>query len=172
MSSVTRTRGSGGQALEGLTRAAGATLAMVLVGSVGLAAMDKEPTRVRMRIQPIASTRGVDLYQAYCLQCHGKGGKGDGSLAKGLRKPPADLTGIAERNGGTLSRVSVGRYIMGDRSGGAQSWDKDWNPVVARDGAIDDMPLWSYLFEKMYPDQPNRLRFESLAQYVESIQGK
>jgi hypothetical protein len=33
-------------------------------------------------------------------------------------------------------------------------------------------PLRSYLFEKMYPDQPNRLRFESLAQYLESLQGK
>ena len=172
MSDRVQARGVAGRAFDGVARTAGAALAMVLLASLGLAAKEKEPTRVKMRILPIASTRGVDLYQAYCVQCHGKGGKGDGGLATGLRKPPADLTRIAERHGGTFSRVSVGRYIMGDRAGGSQSWDQDWNPVVARDGGIDDMPLWSFLFEKLYPDQPNRLRFESLAQYTESLQGK
>jgi hypothetical protein len=128
---------------------------------------------VKLRLRPVASTKGIDLYRGYCLQCHGNEGKGDGPLATGLRTPPADLTRIAERNGGKFSRVGVSRYIMGDRPGGVTSLDEDWNPVVVRGGVADDMPKWSYLFAKLYPsDRANGLRFESLAQHVESIQAK
>ena len=39
-----------------------------------------------------ASARGQQLYQTYCMVCHGTDGKGTGPAAKGLQHPPADLT--------------------------------------------------------------------------------
>lgn len=36
--------------------------------------------------------RGEALYQRYCMQCHGDAGAGDGTLARDLGPPPADLT--------------------------------------------------------------------------------
>lgn len=38
-----------------------------------------------------ASARGEQLFQTYCLMCHGADGKGTGFAAKGLPHPPADL---------------------------------------------------------------------------------
>jgi mono/diheme cytochrome c family protein len=39
-----------------------------------------------------AIARGAQLFQTYCLMCHGADGKGTGPLARGLPHPPADLT--------------------------------------------------------------------------------
>ena len=39
-----------------------------------------------------AIARGAQLYQTYCLMCHGADGKGQGPAAKGLPHAPADLT--------------------------------------------------------------------------------
>ena len=39
-----------------------------------------------------AIARGQQLFQIYCLMCHGADGKGTGPIAKGLPHPPADLT--------------------------------------------------------------------------------
>ena len=39
-----------------------------------------------------AIARGQQLFQTYCLLCHGADGKGTGPIAKGLPHPPADLT--------------------------------------------------------------------------------
>lgn len=41
---------------------------------------------------PAASARGEQLFQTYCMVCHGTDGKGTGPAAKGLPHPPADLT--------------------------------------------------------------------------------
>src|SRR5574341_634667 len=39
-----------------------------------------------------AVARGQQLFETYCLMCHGPDGKGTGPLAKTLPHPPADLT--------------------------------------------------------------------------------
>jgi mono/diheme cytochrome c family protein len=39
-----------------------------------------------------AIARGEQLFQTYCMVCHGTDGKGTGPAAKGLPHPPADLT--------------------------------------------------------------------------------
>jgi mono/diheme cytochrome c family protein len=41
---------------------------------------------------PEAIGRGQQLFQTYCVLCHGSDGKGTGIAAKGLPHPPADLT--------------------------------------------------------------------------------
>lgn len=61
---------------------------------------------------------GRALYLDYCSTCHGDAGKGDGPLAGDWDKPPADLTGIARRNGGTFPLAQVMSKIDGyGRSG-------------------------------------------------------
>lgn len=58
-------------------------------------------------------SRGKALYEDYCAACHGPGGKGDGVLAGEWKRPPADLTGIAARNGGTFPLAKVLSQIDG-----------------------------------------------------------
>ena len=41
---------------------------------------------------PAAIARGQQLFQNYCMVCHGTNGKGTGPAAKSLPHPPADLT--------------------------------------------------------------------------------
>ncbi|SPH17014.1 hypothetical protein DEA8626_00528 [Defluviimonas aquaemixtae] len=70
---------------------------------------------------PERQVSGRALYAEYCTSCHGPGGRGDGPAAEGLGKRPADLTGIAARNGGTFPMVAVmstidGYTRRGDRS--------------------------------------------------------
>ena len=62
---------------------------------------------------------GAALYQSYCASCHGAGGQGDGPAAAGLSVPPADLTRLAQRNGGTFPMVVVMSRIDGYTQGPA-----------------------------------------------------
>jgi mono/diheme cytochrome c family protein len=48
-----------------------------------------------------------------CASCHGTAGKGDGPVAKSLVKPPADLTGLSEKNNGVFPITRVYEVIDG-----------------------------------------------------------
>ena len=64
--------------------------------------------------QPTASVpTGAEDFATFCVPCHGPGGVGDGPLAAGLVKAPADLTGISARNGGTFPQARVMSKIWG-----------------------------------------------------------
>ena len=62
---------------------------------------------------PERQVSGRALYDAYCVSCHGVTGKGDGPGAAGLPHPPADLTQIAARNGGSFPMIRVMSVIDG-----------------------------------------------------------
>ena len=81
-------------------------------------------------------TYGQAEFLNSCAACHGTDGRGDGPMAEVLNTPPADLTRIAERNGGSFPYWKVfatidGRYIVpghGERDmpvGGRQFIDED-----------------------------------------------
>jgi high-affinity iron transporter len=57
-------------------------------------------------------SRGAEIYQSNCAGCHGAVGRGDGSLARGLEPPPADLTdSVALHDQSPLDyyrRISIG----------------------------------------------------------------
>ena len=56
---------------------------------------------------------GHDLFRAYCVNCHGEQGRGDGPLATILKVPTPDLTIIAERNAGVFPIDVVRKQING-----------------------------------------------------------
>jgi len=64
--------------------------------------------------QPTASVpTGAEDFATFCVPCHGPGGVGDGPLAAGLVKAPADLTAISARSGGSFPQAQVMSKIWG-----------------------------------------------------------
>lgn len=114
---------------------------------------------VQQLISP--SLAGADLYRTYCSTCHGRGGKGDGEVANRLKTPPADLTLIARRNGGTFPRQRIEDFIA-------------YGDVTTAAHGEPDMPIWAPIFAALAPS-PEKLvtiRIENLVTYLESIQVK
>lgn len=106
------------------------------------------------RTQSIA---GVDTFKTYCAVCHGDQGKGNGPAASALKKAPADLTGIAKRNGGKFSATDVEAMIMGTQA-----------PVSH---GTREMPMWGPVFSSLAPDPGvGKLRVANLIDYLKSIQ--
>lgn len=50
---------------------------------------------------------GHELYQRYCIACHGTEGRGDGPMVRVLTVDPPDLTRLAAGNGGSFPRARV-----------------------------------------------------------------
>ena len=59
---------------------------------------------------------GRERFGVQCSACHGLEGKGDGYVGVLLEKPPADLTQIAARRGGTFPALEVAEIIDGRRA--------------------------------------------------------
>ena len=105
------------------------------------------------------SFTGLTLFDRYCATCHGARATGDGPLAAMLRKPPADLTLLARRNGGVFSAEMVSRIIDGRK------------PLSGHGGG--DMPVWGDAFGRS-ADGPDTTpdKIKALVGYRESIQQK
>ncbi len=104
---------------------------------------------------------GRDTFLRHCASCHGPEGKGDGPLAASLTRPPADLTRIAERNGGRFDERAVMAVIDGRRE------------VVAH--GERDMPVWGAVFEEEgrgepYPAYQSLLKSRFLVDYLRTLQ--
>jgi mono/diheme cytochrome c family protein len=56
---------------------------------------------------------GKAQYLQFCASCHGMAGKGDGPSAQLFNPPPADLTQLADKNGGLFPLVRVYDAIHG-----------------------------------------------------------
>lgn len=105
-----------------------------------------------------------------CASCHGLTGKGDGPMRSALVKPPADLTTIAQRNGGQFPQELIWELIDG-------RWSGDGGPHGSR-----EMPVWGQEFKKRAMGQAGdssvtaewsaRNRIISLLKYLEDIQVK
>lgn len=106
--------------------------------------------------EPPVSEWGKDLYLLRCASCHGEGGKGDGPTAVVLKNPPADLTKISKKHGGTFPRAEVMQFIDGER------------PVPAH--GPRHMPVWGEVFRRERSDSEARMRVLALAAFIESIQ--
>jgi len=110
---------------------------------------------------PILVEQGRADFQQFCVSCHGVGGRGDGPAAPALRKPPADLTGIAARRGGEFPDAEIATYI-------------DGRFAIAAHGSRA-MPIWGvHLGEEMaqsdFREEVVRGRIVSLIDYLKTIQ--
>jgi mono/diheme cytochrome c family protein len=101
-------------------------------------------------------TRGRDLFGQYCVTCHGYSGKGDGPLAAVLKTPPADLTQIRKKYGGTFPGAKIRQFIDGEQ------------PVPAHGSR--EMPVWGKEFRRDKPGPTVRLQISAFTFFIESIQ--
>lgn len=99
-----------------------------------------------------------------CAACHGDYGTGDGPLASELRTRPADLTRLAERNGGEFPYSRVFQVI-------------DGRSLVPSHGERE-MPVWGRQFIEQDVEDYGTLtgeavtkeRVHELTEYVRSLQ--
>jgi mono/diheme cytochrome c family protein len=130
--------------------------AMALVAGAAAAAADP-------KADPNAeaqAARGRVIFRAYCSNCHGPAGRGDGKISNLLKVAPADLTRLAARNGGVFDRVRVIAYVDGRED-------------VAAHGERE-MPIWGFAFQPIDSTKPDearvRAKLEDLVSFLQSIQ--
>lgn len=105
------------------------------------------------------SLGGRDSFERYCASCHGVSGAGNGSVAAALQRPPADLTTLTQRSGGSFPREAVRGFIEG--TGRA---------LQAHGTGV--MPVWGVAFKALErSDARAGVRIDNLVAYVESLQG-
>jgi len=106
----------------------------------------------------IDSMAGPDLFRFYCATCHGRDGRGNGPIGAALKTPPADLTKIAERRGGTFPRAEILGFVS------------EGPALIPAHGSID-MPVWGPIFRGLDSSEARaRVRIDNLVSYLESIQ--
>jgi mono/diheme cytochrome c family protein len=106
---------------------------------------------------------GAEDFATYCSVCHGTTGIGDGPLADGLDKKPADLTQLSTRAGGAFPGTAVMAQI--------------WGYADGRDGGRV-MPQFSDALEgELVPYDggdgiatPTPMRLVQIAEYLRAIQ--
>jgi mono/diheme cytochrome c family protein len=105
-----------------------------------------------------AAAKGKIIYQRYCGSCHGAEARGNGPLAPDLRLPPADLTRLAEKNGGQFPFAAVAQAVDGRKT--------------TRGHGAPDMPVWGEVFPKTAgTDSPSvESAVGRLTHYIWSIQ--
>jgi len=116
------------------------------------------PPQTQEQLPPlIRSTKGSDLFRAYCASCHGVDAKGDGPAAAALKSKVPDLTVLSKNNKGQFPEARARKVIMGD-------------DVLAAHGSRE-MPIWGPIFHQIEEDvDRGHVRLENLVKYLESIQ--
>lgn len=74
---------------------------------------------------------GQELYESYCVACHGKGGQGDGPMAGNLPVPPADLTALSLANDGVFPMSEVMAQVHGYPSQFHERIMPEFGPLLA-----------------------------------------
>jgi mono/diheme cytochrome c family protein len=135
-----------------------ALLLVSLIAFAGVAA--NAQTVKRVPASPTSPASGQEMFTTYCAVCHGKEGKGNGPAAEALKKTPANLTELTQRNGGKFPELKVFGTIKGDFETPAHG--------------SRDMPIWGSVFQSMSRGNQGeiQMRISNLTAYVQSIQAK
>ena len=102
---------------------------------------------------------GSLVFREYCRTCHGNTAKGDGPVAEHLTPKPADLTGIAKRNGGEFPADRVRTAIL-------KGEDVDGH-------GNSEMPVWGSAFQETRGGDDAaeiEARIDNLVAFLASIQ--
>ena len=109
------------------------------------------------------SNGGKQMYLQYCGSCHGKDGKGDGTVSRDLKVRVPDLTRLAKKHKGVYPLDDVMATIDGRR--------------LVRGHGDRNMPVWGEIFPsesdvKKYPELTTLLKAKIIAEYVATLQKK
>ena len=109
------------------------------------------------------SNSGKQIYLQYCSSCHGKDGKGDGTVSRDLKVRVPDLTGLAKKHKGVYPLDDVMATIDGRR--------------LVRGHGDRNMPVWGESFHsesesKKYHELTTLLKAKIIAEYVSTLQKK
>jgi len=113
--------------------------------------------------QEAAQTSGAADFADLCAPCHGPTGVGDGPMAADLTVKPADLTGLAARNGGEFPLARVMSKVWGYSKGAVPSMMPEFGPLLDSPIVLVDVG------DGIQTPTPERLI--DLAEYLKTIQG-
>jgi len=104
---------------------------------------------------------GRDLYIKHCSSCHGKDGKGNGSVSSVLKVKVPDLTLLMKNSKGVFPYTRVMSSIDGTRK--------------VRGHGDPGMPVWGEVFkeglkEGKYPELTTLLKEKVITEYIETLQ--
>jgi mono/diheme cytochrome c family protein len=108
-----------------------------------------------------ASYTGQDLYRKFCASCHGPAARGDGPIAGSLKTPPADLTLIGARYGGTFPTNRIEEVVDGR--------------VAVDAHGPSAMPVWGEEFTRSQAGDPvaerdTRAVIHKIVEYLRTLQ--
>jgi len=115
------------------------------------------PKIQRVPVTAMDQTSGKELFQRFCVVCHGPDAKGGGPAAAALKHSPPDLTVLSKSNKGAFPSVRVQNAIEGD--------------LLSH--GTPDMPIWGLVMRGSGKDDGTvKLRVYNLAEYIEGLQVK
>ena len=137
-------------------------IAFTAVLGVSMVCFGQEATKKinKVPIEYTSPASGPEMFKSYCASCHGQDGKGTGPAASALKKAPADLTLLSQKNGGKLPSLEVQNTIKGDMSEPGAHGSRD-------------MPMWGNVFRSVSVGSSTvDIRIRNLRDYIQSIQQK
>jgi len=112
----------------------GSRFLVVAIAIFGLGFASPEAPRADEKLDKAAGRRGQTVFKRYCVACHGRSGRGDGSLANDLRTSVPDITRLSEKNKGVFPFELIAKLVDGRKT--------------ARAHGSPDMPAWGDAFQK------------------------
>jgi len=137
---------------------------LLITAAAGLAlaatCFSQAPTKIKkVPAQDVNAASGSEMFHSYCAPCHGADGMGNGPAASALKKAPANLTLLDQKNGGKFPALSVQNTIKGEAGTAAHG--------------SRDMPVWGDIFKDMRGGTiMGELRVKNLTDYIETLQAK
>ncbi|MGA2416331.1 MAG: c-type cytochrome [Candidatus Sulfotelmatobacter sp.] len=133
---------------------------LLLLSVAGLAQSSKDSGPSNLDRPARIPVEGAKIFQSYCAACHGADGRGHGPAAVALKRAPADLTLIAQRNHGRFPYLRIKQVITGASPGLLAHGDRE-------------MPIWGPIFHEIEADQDwGEVRIEAITQLLQSMQQK
>lgn len=118
------------------------------------------PTVKHVPITKTPSNSGKEMFNSYCAVCHGTNATGNGPAATALKTPPADLTTLAQKNGGKYPSNHIASIIRGQ--------------ATLPSHGTQEMPIWGPLFSSLSQGHESDVqqRTANLVSYIGTLQAK